>query len=160
YEQMKQKISELDGDIASTRMAMDKLKQEEQDWLGIFEKDKQDKLSEIHTWAEQHAFLPISDDVLKQTARDMYRLYEPVSYETIRSPFVEAANDYQLEINKQIALKDSRITSLNEDVRAKELALDELKAKRDPEPPNQQEVTREAREKLAEAGHTFVPFYE
>src|SRR5699024_8569903 len=160
YEQMKQKISELDGDIASTRMAMDTLKQEEQDWLGIFEKDKQDKLSEIHTWAEQHAFLPISDDVLKQTARDMYRLYEPVSYETIRSPFVEAANDYQLEINKQIALKDSRITSLNEDVRAKELALDELKAKRDPEPPNQQEVTREAREKLAEAGHTFVPFYE
>src|SRR5699024_3210746 len=103
-----EKIAELDREMAAEKFEMHKLKQEEHDWLSIFEKDKQDKLSEFHTWAEQHGFLPISDDILQQTARDLYRLYESNSYENIRSPFVEAGNDYQLEINKQIARNDSR----------------------------------------------------
>ncbi|TFJ94288.1 TIGR02680 family protein [Lentibacillus salicampi] len=160
YEQKKTAIADLDGDMASAKMDQDKLKQEEQDWLGIFEKDKQDKLSEIHTWAERYDFLPISDEVLQQTSRDMYRLYEPVKYENIRTAFVQAGTDYELEINKQIARKDSRITRIEEDIRSKQLDLDELKKKRDPEPPNQQEQTRDARRKLAESGYHFVPFYE
>ncbi|WP_176447921.1 TIGR02680 family protein [Lentibacillus sp. CBA3610] len=159
-EAKKEKIADRDKDMAAAKMDLDKLKQEEQDWLGIFEQDKQDKLAEIHAWTERHDFLPVSDEVLQQTARDMYRLYEPVNYDNIRSAFVEAASDYQLEINKQIARKDSRITALTEDIRAKELELDELKTKRDPEPPNQEEETRDARRRLAESGNSFLPFYE
>lgn len=160
FERKKEKIAELDREMAADKFEMDKLKQEEHDWLSIFEKDKQDKLSEIHTWAEQHGFLPISDEILQQTARDLYRLYESNSYENIRSPFVEAGNDYQLEINKQIARNDSRISQVEDYIRTKQLELDELKTKRDPEPPNQREQTREARHQLSESGYRFVPFYE
>ncbi|MFD1362161.1 TIGR02680 family protein [Lentibacillus salinarum] len=160
FEQKKEKIADLDGEMATAKMDRDKLKQEEQDWLSIFENDKQAKLSEIHAWAEQHDFLPVSDEVLQQTARDLYRLYEPISYENIRTAFVEAASDYQLNINKQIARKDSRMTVLDDAIREKEMELDELKTKRDPEPPNQHERTRDARRKLGEAGYQFVPFYE
>src|SRR5699024_594862 len=160
FERKKEKIAELDREMAADKFEMDKLKQEEHDWLSIFEKDKQDKLSEIHTWAEQHGFLPISDEILQQTARDLYRLYESNSYENIRSPFVEAGNDYQLEINKQIARNDSRISQVEDNIRTKQLELDELKTKRDPEPPNQREQTREARHQLSESGYRFVPFYE
>ncbi|RYG73748.1 TIGR02680 family protein [Lentibacillus lipolyticus] len=159
-EQKKTRISELDHQMAATRQELDTVKQEEQDWLGIFEKDKQDKLTEIHTWAENHAYVPVTDDVLQQTSRDMYSLYEPVSYERIRAPYVEAVRDYQMEISEKIALQNSRMTTLEADIRAKKADLSTLKEKRDPEPPNQREQTREARQQLTEAGHAFAPFYE
>ncbi|GGJ87085.1 TIGR02680 family protein [Lentibacillus kapialis] len=160
FERKKDQIAELDQKMATAKLEKDRLKQEEQDWFDIFEKDKQDKLSEIHAWVERCAYLPISAEVLQQTSRDLYRLYEPISYENIRSPFVEAGNDHQLEVNKQIAQDDSRITQLDDHIRTKQLELDELKTKRDPEPPNQKEETRDARRTLSESGHRFTPFYE
>ncbi len=159
-EQKKTRIAELDQKMASTRQELDTVKQEERDWLGIFEKDKQDQLSEIHQWAENHAYVPVTEDILQQTSRDMYHLYEPVGYERIRTPYVEAVRDYQMQMKEQIALKNSRITTLKEDIRTKEAELSALKAKRDPEPPNQRETTRDARKQLAEAGHVFAPLYE
>ncbi len=160
YERMKADIAELDGKIASTKLEVDQMKQEEQDWSAIFEKDKQEKIAEIHTWAERHSFLTIGDDVLQQTSRDMYRLYEPVSYEKVRTAYIEIGNEHQLKINESIAGKNNQVTTLEKEVATKEEELAELKAKRDPEPPNQHELTRDARAKLAASGHPFVPLYE
>ncbi|GAA0446863.1 TIGR02680 family protein [Lentibacillus halophilus] len=160
WEQKKEKITELDAEMASAKMERDRLQQEEQDWLAIFENDKQDKLTEIHTWNDNHDFLPVSDDLLQQTSRDILRLYEPVDYETIRAGFVESGNDYQMQINESIATKNSRISQLETDIEEKQDELNELKSKRDPEPPNRQQTTRDARKRLEQVGHQFMPFYE
>lgn len=160
YERMKADIAELDNKIASTKLEVDQLKREEQDWLAIFEKDKQEKIAEIHTWAEQHSFLSIGEEVLQQTSRDMYRLYEPVSYENIRTAYTELGNEYQLKINETIADKNSLVSALEKEIQSKEQELAEIKAKRDPEPPNQHGLTRESRKKLMESAHGYVPLYE
>ncbi|MFD1037074.1 TIGR02680 family protein [Virgibacillus byunsanensis] len=160
YEQMKQQLADFDKQIAGIRLELDKVRQEEQDWLSIFEKDKQEKLNDIHGWAENHSFLAINEEMLQKTSRDMYQLYDPTTYEQVRNPFVKATNDYQLGINKEIASLDSRHNALGNEVQAKEAELAEWKGKRDPEPPYQQEETRQARKQLAQDGHAYIPFYE
>lgn len=160
YEQLKKELAELDKTIATVKQDVDKLKQEENDWTGIFEKDKQDKLDEIHAWSEKHDFFALDGAVLQQTARDMYQLYEPVNYETIRTPFVRANNEFQLRINEDIATHNSKHKELENKVNEKQTTLAEWKNKQDPEPPNQQVETKEARKQLKAAGTNFVPFYE
>src|SRR5699024_9945599 len=59
FEQTKQQITHLDGKIAETRQQVDQKKQAEDDWLTIFEKDKQEKLTEIHGWVERYPFFSV-----------------------------------------------------------------------------------------------------
>ncbi|GAA0589967.1 TIGR02680 family protein [Virgibacillus siamensis] len=160
YERMKSDITSLDKEIADTKLEVDQLKQEENDWQQIFEKDKQEKLAEIHAWAEEHDFLQVDLDLTQQTSRDMYRIYEQVSYEAVRSPYAELINDYQMEKKETIAGKNSDVKQLDAAIHEKETILDELKTRKDPEPPNQREETRAARAALKADGHHFVPLYE
>ncbi|MUV39026.1 hypothetical protein JNUCC1_02898 [Lentibacillus sp. JNUCC-1] len=160
YEQLKSELTKLDKQVAETRQELDQTKQEEQDWLAIFEKDKQAQLHSIYQWTEDHAFLSIPEDVLQQTSRNMYSLYEPVSYEQVRTPFVKVSNAYQMKINESIATKNSRIKLLEETIEEKEAEHAEWVAKKDPEPPFQQATTKHARAELKANGQRFVPLYE
>ncbi|WP_106496595.1 TIGR02680 family protein [Lentibacillus sp. Marseille-P4043] len=160
YEQLKQRIVDFQKKIADKQLDVDKARQEEKDWQAIFEKDKQDKLHAIYKWTEQYSFFTVDDEVLRKASRSIDQLYEPYSYETIRQPFIQVNNEYQLAMNETIATKKSKLAELKTVMEEKEMELAEWKAKRDPEPPNQQEATKEARRILREGGHAFVPFYE
>lgn len=160
YEQLNKELAELDKTIASVKQDIDQLKQDAKDWLAIFEKDKQEKLNEIHAWAEEYNFFQIEATTLQQAARDMYQLYEPTSYEKIRTPFVRANNEFQLRIHEKVATNNSKYKELDRSLSEKQVTLNEWKNKRDPEPPNQQAATKEARKALMQEGHAFVPFYE
>src|SRR5690606_18817345 len=52
YEQTKKEIAETEKLIADTQLEIDLKKQEEKDWVHVFEKDKQDKIDEVHAWIE------------------------------------------------------------------------------------------------------------
>lgn len=160
YEQTKQQMADLEKVIANKQLEKDKIHVEVQDWLQVFEHDKQEKMNEINTWIETHHYFPITAQVLQQTARDLHQLYEPTPFERIRMPYVQATNDYQLEINEQIATKNSRISAIQQEMTDLEQLRAEWEAKRDPEPPNQREQTKEARRQLEKSQHRFVPFYE
>jgi len=160
YQQLKDQIATIEKTIADSQLEMDRKKQEAQDWEAVFEKDKQDKLSEIHTWVERHPFLNITDDLLQQTSRYIAQLYEPSPFETIRAPFVDASNNYQLKINEKIATKQSERNALKKQIAEQEQLLAEWKAKRDPEPPNRQDETKDARRRLEENKYRYIPLYE
>jgi uncharacterized protein (TIGR02680 family) len=160
YEQLKKEIAELDSRTAKVKQESDQAKREENDWFAIFEKDKQELLNVIYDWAEDHAFLGIREEVLKQVSRDLYRLYEPVNYENIRAPFITASNVFQIGINEKKAEASHRHSELAKQLELKQNELEAWKAKQDPEPPNQREETTAARTQLKKRGHQFVPFYE
>src|SRR5690625_6830821 len=86
-------MTKLDRKMAATRLEVDQTKQEKNDWQIIFEKDKQDILADIHDWTERYPFLMVRDELVQQTSRNMYNLYEPTTYETIRTPFVGVNKD-------------------------------------------------------------------
>lgn len=160
YEQLKKELADLDQSVAAVKQAVDKLKREEADWLAIFEKDKQDKLNEIHAWTEAHVFFRIDAALLKQTARDIDQLYEDVVYEKIRAPFVNMNHQFQLEVNEKIAMKNSEWKALQEKIAEKADSLSEWKNKQDPEPEQRKEATKEARKQLKKSGMPFISFYE
>src|SRR5690625_4079508 len=160
YEQTKEQIADMEKTIADTQLEMDQTSQEEQDWLRVFEKDKQDKINEIYTWTDHHSFFTVDKDTLQHMSRDLLKLYEPHTFEAIRTPFSEVSQDYQLLVNEQIANKNSELTGIRNELKEQEQLLEEWKAKRDPEPPNLREETKEARMHLLRKGIEFIPFYE
>lgn len=160
FERVKQDITERDKKIAETRLLIDQTKQEESDWKDIFEKDKQDKLSDIHAWTNQHPFFSVNEELLQQTSRDMYRLYEPTPFETIRQAFLTVNTNYQMGINESIATKNSQVTEMNRELQNKQDELKEMREKKDPEPPYRQMETTRERETLTQKGHIFIPLFE
>ncbi|HLS60118.1 MAG TPA: TIGR02680 family protein [Virgibacillus sp.] len=160
FEQKKERMTELDHKIAATRLEIDQMKQEKQDWLKIFEEDKQAKLAEIHRWTERYPFFVVSDELIQQTSRKMSNLYDSITYENIRTPFVIVNNDFQMGKNEKIATKRSYTTELEKQIGEKQALLKEWQEKKDPEPPNQQDETKAARKQLRQAGHSFISFYE
>src|SRR5699024_454837 len=80
YEQTKKEIADTEKTIADTQLEIDQTKQEENDWIQLFEKDKQDKIDEIHGWIEKHPFFNIDTEMLQQTSRNLFRLYEPIPF--------------------------------------------------------------------------------
>lgn len=160
FEQTKQQITELDQKIAATRLQGDQKKQEQSDWLAIFEKDKQEKVTEIYNWTERYSFFNVTDEINQQTARSMYDLYEPTTYESIRTPFVRMNENFQMGINESIATKNSYVSELDRQIEEMQGALHEWKNKRDPALPNEQEETKEARNELTASGYAFLPLYE
>ena len=160
YEQTKKEIAETEKLIADTQLEIDLKKQEEKDWVHVFEKDKQDKIDEVHAWIEKHSFFNIDSEMLQQTSRDLLRLYEPTSFETIRSPFLQVNQNYQLRVNETIATKKAEAAAVEQEIAKQETELAEWKKERDPEPPNQREETKEARKHLRAANYSYIPFYE
>lgn len=160
FEQTKQQITDLDGKIAATRLEIDQINQEKGDWLAIFERDKQEKLTEIYGWTEKYSFLKVNDELLQQTSRIMFDLYESAKYEAIRSSFLSVNHDYQLSINESIATKNSNTNEIERQIQEKQALLKDLQDKKDPDPPYQRVETKEARKRLQDAGHSFLPFYE
>ncbi|GGA66841.1 TIGR02680 family protein [Ornithinibacillus halotolerans] len=160
YENLKERLVEFQKNIADQQLELDQIKQEEKDWGGIFERDKQEKLNEIHAWIDEYPFFQIDEALLHQVSRSMDQLFEPYSYEVVRAPFIQVNNEYKMSIHEKIATKNSKLTELKSKMVQKEIELSTWKQKRDPEPPNQQEATREARKLLLQNGQPFVAFYE
>ncbi len=131
------------------------VEQEKGDWAVIFERDKQEKLTEIYDWTEKYSFLKVNDELLQQTSRYMYDLYESTKYEAIRSPFLNVNHDFQLGINESIATKNSYTSELDRQIQEKQALLKDLQDKKDPDPPYQRSETKEARKLLQDAGHSF-----
>ncbi|MDY0405018.1 hypothetical protein P5G51_006045 [Virgibacillus sp. 179-BFC.A HS] len=78
YEQLKNQVIDFQKRIADVNQEMDKSRQEEKDWLQIFENDKQEKLSEIYQWTKQFDFFRVEEAILQGTARKMDVLYEKI----------------------------------------------------------------------------------
>src|SRR5699024_288768 len=116
YEQTKEQIADLEKTIADTQQEIDQIKREENDWKNVFETDKQEKINEIHAWVEKYHFFPIDSDMLQQTSRDLFKLYEPTPFEAVRAPFLTASNTYQLQINEKIATKNSERTEIDHQI--------------------------------------------
>jgi uncharacterized protein (TIGR02680 family) len=160
YEQMRGHIGEKDKVIADLQLEIDQKNHETKDWLHVFEKDKQEKTSEIYQWIRTHDFLNVDEVMVQQAVRGLDSLYEPTPFEIIRAPFAEKSQTYQNSLHETIATKTSHVKGLKEEIRVQTVLLEEWKNTRDPEPPNMVEETKQARKKLKEAGFVHMPFYE
>lgn len=160
YEHLKKQMTELEKQIADTQMELDQIRQEQKDWENIFEKDKQDKMNELHQWREQYTFLDIDETIFHQASRGLDSLYEPTSYDNIKSPFQEVSQQYQMRQKEQIATKLSEQKQIDIAIAEQEALLAEWRQKRDPEPSDMNEQTKASREALKKAGHDFIPLYE
>src|SRR5690625_4850745 len=160
FQQLQEQIAIVEKRIADNQQQLDKKKFEARDWEAVFEKDKQEKLTDIHHWSENHSFLNVPETVLQHVSRLMGQLYEPHVFESIRTPFVQVVNDYERYINESIATKQSEQKQLQNLVKEQEELLLEWRAKKDPEPPFQREETKEARRELTENGQPYISFYE
>ncbi len=160
FQHLKEQIAVVEKRIADSQQQLDQKKHEERDWEAVFEKDKQEKLTEIYHWVEDHPFLNVPETVLQQASRLLGQLYETHSFESVRTPFVQVANDYERHINESIATKQSEQKQLQNQVKEQEELLAEWQAKKDPEPPFQREETKEARRQLTEKQQAHISFYE
>src|SRR5690625_4147374 len=160
FNQTKDDIANVEQTIALTQMEMDQLRQEQQDWENIFERDKQEKTNEIHEWIKKRDFFQIDTETIQQTSRMMGQLYEPTPFEDIRQLYMNVSNQYTLTMNEQIATKSSEKTRVIEEKEEQERLLESWIATKDPELPNQRLETKAAREELTEKDIAFVPFYE
>lgn len=160
FDQTKDQIADLEQTIATTQMEMDQVKAEQQDWENIFERDKQEKVNEIHHWIEAQDFFAIDAETIQQTSRMMEQLYEPTPFESIRQLYMDVSNDYKLQINEQIANQKSEKARMTEEKSEQEDLLEVWRATKDPELPNQRPETKAARKELAAKNMAFIPFYE
>src|SRR5690625_4132428 len=137
FNQTKDDIANVEQTIALTQMEMDQLRQEQQDWENIFERDKQEKTNEIHEWIKKRDFFQIDTETIQQTSRMMGQLYEPTPFEDIRQLYMNVSNQYTLTMNEQIATKSSEKTRVIEEKEEQERLLESWIATKDPELPNQ-----------------------
>lgn len=160
YNHLKQQMADTEKLMADTQMEVDILGREKKDWENIFEKDKQDKLTEIHEWTGEYDILEIRENPVQEAARQMANLYELTTFEAIRTPFLEQSQTYQMKQKEMIATKNSERKQLQEKMEEQNDLLHEWKNMRDPEPPHVSEETKEARNTLQAAGVNAIPLYE
>ena len=160
FNQTKEDIANVEQQIATTQMEMDQLRQEQQDWENIFERDKQEKTNEIHEWIEKQDFFQIDTETIQQTSRMMGQLYEPTPFEDVRQLYMNVSNQYTLTMNEQIATKSSEKARVMGEKEEQERLLEAWIETKDPELPNQRPETKAARAELTEKNIAFVPFYE
>ncbi|WP_289891404.1 TIGR02680 family protein [Virgibacillus pantothenticus] len=160
YEQLQQQLVDFQKKLADSSLQLDTIRQEEKDWRNVFEEEKQEKLSEIYQWVETNAFLPIDEEILQKTAREIDQLYGENTYEDIRQLFVKKSTSYQMNKNEVIATHKGNLSFVQEELKHKKAELTSWQTKRDPEPPYQKEATKHARMQLKEKGYAFAPFYE
>lgn len=158
FEALKEKYQEKNKQLADENKKLDDALYQEQEWVRLFEEDKEIKLNEIHTWVNETSWLDIPDEVMQETARALQSLYEDTSYETIKEPFRQAT--YQYEQSQREKLSELRFmqNQLIEELEAKEAELAEWKSKKDPEPATDP-LTKEARQQLTEMGIAYSPLY-
>src|SRR5690625_3289891 len=160
YETLKEAIEDLDLERANLKLEMDQFVQEKNDWERLYEQDQQKLMTQIYKWVKQHSFLEVTSQVLQETSRNISFLYEILSYDQIRAPYVQLTNDFQMLMKEKIADKNSQQKQLDQVLKEAEDELEVWKNKRDPEPPYRQKETTEARLQLMNKGYDFIPLYE
>src|SRR5690625_6392956 len=111
FNQTKEDIANVEQQIATTQMEMDQLRQEQQDWENIFERDKQEKTNEIHEWIEKQDLFQIDTETIQQTSRMMGQLYEPTPFEDVRQLYMNVSNQYTLTMNERSEEHTSELQS-------------------------------------------------
>ncbi|MDQ0219233.1 TIGR02680 family protein [Peribacillus cavernae] len=145
-------------EASDLKQEMDKLRNEQSDLESLFESDKQAFEDAIFQWMEQHPMLEIDNMMKQELSRSIYSLYEEVSYDDLKTPFIEKIHDYQqLLVREQGGVK-SKITNKSQEKAGYEEKRNYWKNVTDPEP-ERAEATSFFREQLEVEGKAFVPFY-
>lgn len=160
FDQLKEQITQMEKTIATTQMEFDRVTKEKQEWEQIFERDKQEKINEIHQWTESYPFLNVDDVTIQTASRRMETLYDRSSYSEVVALFTDWKNQYVLGVQEQLAAALNEKKQIQDEKTEAERLYAEWQAKKDPAWPYQAEATREAREVLRAQGTSFAPFYE
>ena len=158
FENLKQKYQEKEKELATENQQLDEVSQQEQQWVRMFEEDKQQKLNEIYHWVEEADWLSLDEAFYQEVSRAIHTLYEPTSYDNVKKPFREAIFSYEQDQRQKLSELTFQKNQLEGSIVDKEKELQQWKDKKDPEP-DIDPITKEAREKLLAAGVPFVPFY-
>ncbi|SIS44926.1 TIGR02680 family protein [Salimicrobium flavidum] len=155
-ERLKEKRAEKEREYSEIERVRDEKTADEKEWQRTFDEDKQKKLEGIFTWLKDVPW-NVGDEVVQETSRRIYSLYEPVTYRDISVPFQAEHEAYTSNLQAE-KLQEEHLESLVE----KELieTKDELaswKMKRAPVP-ERPDATSRARETFARG--SILPFYE
>ncbi|KHE67440.1 TIGR02680 family protein, partial [Halobacillus sp. BBL2006] len=155
-EKMKEKRQEKEREYSVLELNRDRRIIEEREWQRTFDEDKQKKIEEIFTWVKEAPW-QVEDEVLQETSRRLYSLYEPVQYREVFEPFYKKHEAYTKQLGAEKLKKEHALDLLELDLETAKYELETWKKKRDPEPPRS-EGTVEAR--VAWTGVPVVPLYE
>src|SRR5690625_3623835 len=133
FETLKDKYQEKNKQQAEENKKLDDVLNQEREWTRLLEEDKEEKLNEIHTWVRDTTWLDIPEEVLQETARSLYSLYEPTSYDAVKEPYRKAVFQYEQEQGKKLSQLTFNQNQLDEELAAKNMELQEWKQKKDPE---------------------------
>lgn len=155
---LKERYQEKDKELANEQQQLDDVTYQKDEWLRLFEEDKEQKLNEIHQWLGQLAWLDVEEDVVQKSSRALRSLYEPDTYQAVIDPIRQVIFSYQQEQGQLLSEHKIDEKQLVEQIKEKEQELEEWKKKKDPEPPLES-LSKEARQQLKQENIPFVPFY-
>jgi len=158
YDVLKDQYNMKSKELGEQKQKRDEAEREEKDWSRIFEEDKEKKLNEIHTWAEEHDYMDISPELMNETARAVHHLYEPTSYTELSKPFHDAQMNFEQSKRREMSGLEHQLKMVEDAIQEREVDLQEWKNQKDPEP-ERHPSTIEARQALKDQGVSFVPFY-
>ncbi|OZU87070.1 TIGR02680 family protein [Virgibacillus indicus] len=158
FETLKARFQEKDRELADENKLLDEVTYQEQEWTRLFEEDKEQKLSEIHTWLGATDGLEFQNGSLQGVSRNIHSLYEPTSYEMVKAPFRQAILEFERKQGQLLSEQKFELDQLDKEIKEQERLLQEWKGKKDPEP-EMDVLTKQARQQLNAKGVPYTPFY-
>lgn len=158
YNQLKEKYEEKNNTLAKENQKLDQAVYEEQEWLRLFEQDKDQKLNEIYTWIEQAEWLNISEQAQQEIARAVHGLYENMRFEAVREPVRQTILSLERQQRQDISALTVKSNQLDKELKEQTKELQDWKNKKDPEP-FLDPLTKEARRVMQKKHIDYVPFY-
>lgn len=159
FETVKDKFQQKQKEIGEEEKERDRVQKEERDWLAAFAEEKQKKLNEIHEWGQGHPQYEFNSSAYQQASRLIEELYEPYTFEDLKSSFHVSIQKYDEGLQLAKINKQAEINAFEEKKKEKLAELAERKAQQDPEP-GRHPATKEARKTLAEQRVKYAPLYE
>ncbi|MEJ6949442.1 TIGR02680 family protein [Natronospora cellulosivora (SeqCode)] len=125
----------------------------------LFDETRDEYLEKVYRWEKNNLLLKLSEEEMQNLSRIVRSYGEGSSFDDILVELRKKTSLLESNINRENSSIEATIDSYQEELQEKEKELEEWKKKKDPEPPREEKVLRN-RERLAEEGIPFLPFYK
>lgn len=150
---------EIDKELGEERRVLDEFRAEYRRLELQFGEARDQLLADLYHWRQQHGrWLPLEQDELRDAAQAIQGLYETRSWPDVEAPLAAAYGRRVQAINQELGLINAELRGLEEEEQELTAALNDWRARRDPEPPRLSDA-QAARALLTDRNIPFLPLY-
>lgn len=155
---MKERYAETEAELGEARRQWDLSRVEEKKWAELLEEERAGWIAAVYRWNGENREIRLDEEALRLLSHRVADFPEQTDREQLRELLTAATEEVRRSIREEILRLDHRIGQLEAEMKGVEKAIEEWRAKRDPEPPRHSD-TEQARRELRERGIPFVPLY-